>query len=228
MGRLPSLSVLALCLATCGLLACDEDAPPPMQQDLSSRGQAVQAKPQATPAATSAAPAQSAAPRRGPLCDSSSVSSGKKLPDKDLSQRSAGMSDLPERISVGNGEWVWINLWAAWCKPCKQEIPLLREWETRLGKGQNPLRLVFVSRDDDERQLMEFLREQPQTGIKSSYWLMEGRERNEWFKQLGVDAEDELPGHFLVDPSGKVRCYIRGAVEPSDFPELQRLVGGTK
>lgn len=229
MARIHRFLVSAL-LAS-GLLACDEDqAPPVMHDDLSSRGQAIAAKPQAAtaqaPSKPSTAPASSKPAAERELCNAKSKSSGKKLPDLEVSQRSAGLSDLPESIAVGEGEWVWINLWAAWCVPCKQEIPLLREWEQRLAQAKTPLRLVFVSLDDDERQLSSFLRDQPTSGVKSTYWLREGKQRSDWLEALGVAADTGLPGHFLVDPHGKVRCFINGAVEAGDFPQLEALVDG--
>lgn len=231
MARINRFAVSALLVAC--LPACDdEQAPPVMHDDLSSRGQVIAAKPQAVASQAASKPTPSAAPPSGKpagnrvLCDAKSQSSGKKLPDLEVSQRSAGLSDLPESIAVGDGEWVWINLWAAWCVPCKQEIPLLREWERRLGQAKTPLRLVFVSLDDDERQLSSFLREQPTSGVKSTYWLREGKQRSDWLQALGVAADTGLPGHFLVDPDGKVRCFINGAVEPGDFPQLEALVDG--
>lgn len=222
------VGVLAL-IALGGLvtLGCDEDdqRPAPASDNLASRGQAVQAKPEvaAASATAKATPTASSAPRA--FCSSTSPSSGKELPEQDLVQRSAGLSPLPERIPVGNGEWTWINLWAAWCVPCKQEIPMLREWEQKLSKGPKPFKVIFVSLDDDERQLTQFLQSQPTSGIKASYWLREGKERVEWLKALRVDPDTQLPGHFLVDPKGVVRCFISGAVEPEDFPRLQRILG---
>jgi thiol-disulfide isomerase/thioredoxin len=224
--RMGLTNVLLVCAACFG---CDEDdkRPPLAPENLGSRGQAVQAKPQlasaSAPKATASAHASSE-PRS--FCSSSSPSSGKELPDQDLVQRSAGLSPLPDRIPVGNGEWTWINLWAAWCVPCKQEIPMLREWEQQLSKGPKPLKLIFVSLDDDERQLSQFLKDQPSSGIKASYWLREGKERVEWLKGLRVDPDTQLPAHFLVDPEGVVRCFISGAVEPADFSRLQQIVAG--
>jgi thiol-disulfide isomerase/thioredoxin len=222
------LSWAAVALGCLVALACDEDdqRPAPASDNLASRGQAVQAKPEvavasAKPKAPST-PSADSTPRA--FCSSSSPSSGKELPEQDLVQRSAGLSPLPERIPVGNGEWTWINLWAAWCVPCKQEIPMLREWEQKLSKGPKPLKVIFVSLDDDERQLTQFLQSQPTTGIKASYWLREGKERVEWLKSLRVDPDTQLPGHFLVDPKGVVRCFISGAVEPEDFSRLQQIL----
>jgi hypothetical protein len=34
----------------------------------------------------------------------------------------------------------------------------------------------------------------------------------------------ELPQHALVDPDGRVRCFIEGAVEDADYAEIAALV----
>jgi hypothetical protein len=88
------------------------------------------------------------------------------------------------------------------------------------------MRLVFLSLDDDPRQLKQFLEAQPNGGVRSTYWLREGKEREDWLSALEIDTDPELPAHVLVDPSGKARCVINGAVEDSDYPAVVALVGG--
>jgi hypothetical protein len=86
--------------------------------------------------------------------------------------------------------------------------------------------VTFVSLDDDERQLENFLGSQPQNGLRSTYWLHEGREREDWLTAAGVDPDPDLPQHLLVDSKGKVRCRVKGAVEDADFEGLKALLGG--
>jgi thiol-disulfide isomerase/thioredoxin len=116
-----------------------------------------------------------------------------------------------------------VNFWAAWCGPCLEEIPRLKQWETQLSGS---LRVVFVSLDDDPRQLGQFLQSQPIDGLRHTYWLTEGREREEWLTAAGLKGDPELPVHLLVDPNGRIRCTIRGAVDESDYADLAALVGG--
>ncbi|HTM46583.1 MAG TPA: TlpA disulfide reductase family protein [Polyangiaceae bacterium] len=211
----------------CAASACNEDPHPPAQDNLESRGQAIVAKtqdqaPQPSKPASDPHPSKQAAPSA--FCSSSSPSHGLKLPETVLPQRSAGVASLPEHIPNGNGQWSWVNLWAAWCVPCKQEIPVLLSWEQKLRAASKPFHVYFVSLDDDERQLLNFLHAQPATGLTSAYWLREGHERVDWLKALHVDPDTQLPGHFLVDPQGTVRCFISGAIEEDDFPKLQALM----
>ena len=39
-----------------------------------------------------------------------------------------------------------------------------------------------------------------------------------------MKSAPELPEHALVDPSGRVRCFIEGAVEDGDYAEIAALV----
>jgi hypothetical protein len=86
--------------------------------------------------------------------------------------------------------------------------------------------LVFVSLDDDPRQLTQFLAKQPAGGLKRTYWIKEGSTREEWFGALAMDPDPELPAHVLVDPKGLARCIVNGAIEDTDFPAVQKIVGG--
>lgn len=192
------------------------------------RSQGVQAsepaKPVLTAAAITAAPEANkpkpAKPRRA-LCDGH-LEEGKALPKKHVSQASVGGTTLPENLAPDASGFLWVNFWAAWCAPCKEEIPRLVTWPNELAKRGQKLRVAFVSLDDDERQLRQFLEG---GALRSTYWLKEGKERDEWLKAAGVDSDPELPVHLLVDRSGHIRCKVQGAVEDSDLAELARLLG---
>jgi thiol-disulfide isomerase/thioredoxin len=119
---------------------------------------------------------------------------------------------------------MWINFWAAWCGPCKEEIPRLLGWRDRLAKAGAPMDLVLVSLDDDERQLDLFLEAQPADGLRTTLWLPEGSGRTTWLKSLRIRPDAELPEHVLVDPTRRVRCFIEGAVEDGDYPEIAALM----
>lgn len=214
--RSASLLVAFLSLAACE----NEGAPKPIAPK--SRAAAVEGV--AAPKPTESVATKPAAPVvRRKLCDGQMEAPGKDLPKSDLSR--AGDPEPPKRIRTGGGQWTWVNFWAAWCVPCKEEIPRLRSWEKKLEKSEAPLRLVFVSLDDDERQLQKFLATQPIDGIKSTYWLKDGDERKDWLTEAEL-VDPELPAHLLVDPKGKVRCRVQGAVEDGDYERIVELLEG--
>jgi len=221
-GRLPALALLLLVVT-----GCDGDKKP-QPTATGQRSQAVQA----TGAATAATPAPVAAtqvpsakkPARK-LCAGELEKPAREFPDGVLSRAAApGARAVPEKLAP-SGRWTWVNFWAAWCVPCKEEMPRLLGWEKKLSQAGKAFRVVFVSLDDDARQLDEFLQKQPDTGVRSSYWLKEGDERTDWLKAAEIEEDPELPTHLLVGPDGKVRCRVKGAVEDSDYASLAAIVG---
>ena len=134
----------------------------------------------------------------------------------------------PVPVPFGVGKWVWVNFWAAWCGPCKEEMPRLVSWKDKLAAAGVRIDFAFVSMDDDDRQLQRFIEAQPKGGVRASYWLPEGEGRSGWLAALNVKDPPQLPLQALVAPSGQVACVIEGAVEDRDYPALAAFLGVKK
>lgn len=212
------------------LLACDQGADAPrksrVQAVLAEPGQGPAIAPHAEPGrATTAAQKVPAAPRPR-LCEGQLEQ--KPVAFKPRTAPARMSRDLAPELAKdplqrASGRWTWVNFWAAWCVPCKEELPLLFRWQRSL-EGQVEFR--FVSLDDDERQLRDFLSREPEGGLTSSYWLPDGAIRQGWLAALGLSSEPELPLQLLIDPKGMLRCRVEGAVEAEDFAELERIIAG--
>ncbi len=217
------------CAAWLLLSACDEARPKtsaPLERSQAVAASPAQAVAPAAPVGAARASATSPAKPRRALCDGQ-LRDGKPLPKKPIGQAQAnGVSPLPNELTPAASGFTWVNFWAAWCAPCKEEIPRLLEWERTLSKSAQQLRVVFVSIDDDERQLRGLL--DAGTGPRATYWLKEGRQREDWMKAAGLEVDPELPVHLLVDARGKVRCKVQGAVEDSDLADLERLLASAR
>ncbi|WP_237244400.1 MULTISPECIES: TlpA disulfide reductase family protein [Sorangium] len=175
--------------------------------------------------ASAAAPAAQAAPRL--LCAGQSPRPAPSAGGL-TAVAAQGEEAPPASIGFGVGKWVWVNFWAAWCKPCLEEMPRLLGWQQKLRASGVLIDLAFISIDDDERQLSRFLEAQPGNGVRASYWLPDGPHRAGWLRALGVKEATELPIHAIASPSGQVTCVIQGAVEDSDYPTIAALLGAKK
>jgi thiol-disulfide isomerase/thioredoxin len=160
------------------------------------------------------------APRN--LCETDLAQPGRRFPKGTFTPVAAPGAEPPaERIPAAGGRWTWINLFASWCGPCKEEIPRLRGFEQRLTAN---LEVAFVSVDDDERSLKQYLGGQAGAGVRSAFWLQPGKSREAWLAAFDLKDPPDLPAQVLLDPTGKVRCVVGGAVEDADFARVAAIV----
>ena len=61
------------------------------------------------------------------------------------------------RLSDLRGQAVFLNFWASWCEPCREEMPSMVALANEM-RGER-FRMVAVSLDEDEDALIEFLLE---------------------------------------------------------------------
>jgi thiol-disulfide isomerase/thioredoxin len=202
---------------------CDDEPKRPAPSRKRSDSVVATGRPSATATTAATTTAKAAPKKRKAICVS--VPEGLETPKGQLAAAAAAgasSGDLPNPIPFGAGKWIWVNLWAAWCKPCIAEMPRLRQFHQQLRKDGVLVDLAFVSLDDDGRQLQRFLDGEKQGGLRQSYWLKEDA-REGWLAPFKVSADAELPVHLFVDPKGSVRCIINGAVEQDDFPKLSKM-----
>ncbi|MCB9585236.1 MAG: TlpA family protein disulfide reductase [Polyangiaceae bacterium] len=204
------------------LTGCDEEKP--QTSVTRDRNQAVLAKTSAEAnsepkQAPSSAKTENLTPKPHKALCGGKLSPGYALPDTKLDHVGKASGDL-----VPAGKWVWLNFWAAWCEPCKEEIPRLLGWQKTLTGEGKKFAVSFITLDDDQRQLDAFLKGQSSEGLQGSYWLKEGKPRESWLTAAKLDPDPNLPFHVLLDPKGEVRCVIQGAVEDRDLPDLRKLI----
>lgn len=105
------------------------------------------------------------------------------------------------KLADFDGQWVVVNFWATWCKPCRKEIPELSELHTERAD----VTLIGLAFEDAEPEyILEFLKEFP-----ASYpiALIDVYSPPEHF---GVPRV--LPTTVLLDPAGRLRKTFLGPV----------------
>lgn len=108
-------------------------------------------------------------------------------------------ADAPDPLAQAHGEWLLINYWAEWCKPCIQEIPELNEFARLNGMRARVLMVNYDGASGDA------LREQAQRlGITTV--LLE----SDPAAQFGYPRPQALPTTFVIDPAGKLRATLLG------------------
>lgn len=101
-----------------------------------------------------------------------------------------------KKLSDFRGKYVYIDVWATWCGPCKQEIPFLKEMD-KTYEGQE-LVILSVSIDDTQEPWKKMVAEQELSG---THVFIDGA----WGSTLVKDYKIAgIPRFMLVDPEGKI------------------------
>ncbi len=99
------------------------------------------------------------------------------------------------------GKVVVLNVWASWCDPCRDEMPLLQRTHDRIAP-KGGMVLGIDTQDATERALA-FLREYDIT-----FPSLRDRDR-EYGREFGVVA---YPETFVIDREGRITAMRRGPV----------------
>lgn len=113
------------------------------------------------------------------------------------------------------GKYVYIDVWATWCGPCRGEIPFLQKVEEKY-KSKN---IAFISISIDVQKDFEkwktFVKDKSLGGIQ----LFADKDWNSDFtKAFGINS---IPRFILIDPSGKV--VDADAARPSENKLVEKL-----
>ena len=126
-----------------------------------------------------------------------------KAPDFSLADINGKRFDL----SDFKGKYVYMDIWATWCGPCKVQIPFMKELEKQFHDA--PIHFVSVSLDklEDKPIWEKMVRENQMSGVQ----LFAGREDN-----FGFDYKIEyIPTFIILDKEGNI--MIDRAPAPMDY-----------
>ncbi|MBI5936462.1 MAG: TlpA family protein disulfide reductase [Betaproteobacteria bacterium] len=133
---------------------------------------------------------------------------GRPAPALKLADMDGKITDLAKL----KGRWVLVHFWAAWCGPCRKEMPTLSKMLQALPPDRVKLLLVNTAEADDE--VFSFLASvnmdlaplMDRDGLATKRWQPRG-----------------LPSTFIVDPQGRLRYLALGGRDWASRPYLDFL-----
>lgn len=132
---------------------------------------------------------------------------GKIAPDFALTD----LTDKPVRLSDYRGKVVFLNFWATWCKPCREEMPSMEVLHKNFEKDGLVILAVSIDRVTTTKDIPPFVK-----GMNLTFPVL----IDSWgytdkpYKRMGV------PETFIIDQQGIVREIIIG---PRDWTRLDSL-----
>jgi len=117
-------------------------------------------------------------------------------------------------LSDLKGKYVYLDIWATWCAPCKAEIPFLKTLEKEYA-GKN-IEIVSISVDKPEAyETWKKMVADEQLGGMQLY--ADNNFESQFILDYGINA---IPRFILIDPAGNI--VDADAARPSD-PKLKEL-----
>ena len=131
---------------------------------------------------------------------------GAPMPPLVLQRMSGGELDLASR----KGKVVLLDLWASWCPPCKDELPVLDDIAVRLR--DQGVEIIALSIDEDRASAEAFLATRPHWTLTLAH--------DPGSRVPELLQPQKMPTSYLIDAEGVVR-QINGGFEPGDGPRLE-------
>jgi len=113
------------------------------------------------------------------------------------------------------GKYVYIDVWATWCGPCRAEIPALKKVEEKYHGKNIEFVSISVDVDKDHEKWKNFVNEKQLGGVQL---FADKNWNSDFMKSFGVIS---IPRFILIDPNGTI--IKSDATRPSD-PELQKVL----
>ena len=115
-------------------------------------------------------------------------------------------------IDKARGRWVFVHFWAAWCGPCRREMPTIQAIYPQFDSAE--LEIVVINTAESEDTVFEFLAAvapdlnplMDKDGLVTERWQPRG-----------------LPATFLVDPAGRLQYLALGG-RPWDSPDYLNFI----
>jgi cytochrome c biogenesis protein CcmG/thiol:disulfide interchange protein DsbE len=132
---------------------------------------------------------------------------GKAAPDFQLPD----LNDKEIRLSDYRGKVVFLNFWATWCKPCREEMPSMEVLYKNFEKDGLVILAVSIDRVTTKKEIPPFVKSLNLTfPVLVDSW----GQTDKRYKLMGV------PETYIIDREGTLREKVIG---PRDWTRLDNL-----
>lgn len=150
-------------------------------------------------------------------------------PDKPSQEKKLPAYDFQLKDQYGNlhklsdykGKVVFLNFWATWCPPCREEMPHIEEIYKEYGYNKNDVVILGAAspttpenpspQDESEEKIKAFL-------TKNNYTFPVVFDvKGEIFKNYYINA---FPTTFMIDKEGNIMGYIAGGLSKENMKKI--------
>ncbi|MEJ2049436.1 MAG: TlpA disulfide reductase family protein [Calditrichota bacterium] len=153
--------------------------------------------------------------------------------DKEVDQKNRLFSEPPRvdllnedslenLLKVRNDKALFLNVWATWCIPCREEFPDIVRF-SREYKNRN-IEFVGLSADfpdEIESKIIPFLQDQK---VDFRIFVQNFKHQEDLINRLNPDWRGALPATFLYNEKGELIKFMLGKQSYQDFKQAMDSV----
>lgn len=136
--------------------------------------------------------------------------------------KSIDAKGLKEIIEKRNGKALFINFWATWCIPCREEFPDLVKLYNKYKKDRIEFITISIDYPDEiDSKILPFLKEMKN---EMTTYVFNHSNSGEFINFVNKDWSGDLPATALYDKSGKQKIFFSGKKSYKDFEDAVKKV----
>lgn len=129
------------------------------------------------------------------------------------------------KLSDYKGKVVFLNFWATWCPPCREEMPHIEEIYKEYGYNKNDVVILGAAspataenpspQDESEEKIKAFL-------TKNNYTFPVVFDvKGEIFRNYYINA---FPTTFMIDREGNIMGYVAGGLSKENMKKIIEMI----
>ncbi|MGL5312401.1 MAG: cytochrome c biogenesis protein CcdA [Peptostreptococcaceae bacterium] len=120
------------------------------------------------------------------------------------------------KLSDYRGKTVFLNFWATWCPPCREEMPYMEELYKEYNQNNDDVAILGVAspnigREGNQESIETFLNEEGHT------FPVVFDDGGSLVYQYGISA---FPSTLIIDKDGYIVQYVRGGMDKETMKHL--------
>ncbi|MCO6472142.1 MAG: TlpA disulfide reductase family protein [Melioribacteraceae bacterium] len=125
-------------------------------------------------------------------------------------------SELEKIIQQREGKPLFVNLWATWCVPCREEFPALIKLKKKYAEQTDIIAISVDYPDEIESKIIPFL---SSFKINFPVYVNSFEKQEDLINFLNESWFGSLPATFIYDEKGKQQFFINGKEEYEFFAD---------